>query len=178
MYEGKLVRLREKRKEDAESLARWFNVLETARLADGGAPFPQSPDEAMARVKAHAEGEFAVETLDGRLLGDCGCYDVSAQGRSCQVGWMIGDPEARGKGFGTDMILTLLRYLFRERNMERVMLTVFSYNAHGIRLYEKLGFVREGVLRENVFAMGRYHDEHAYSMLRREYEARYGGADV
>ena len=176
MYEGKLVRLRAKREEDAEMLSRWFCDLETARLADGGAPFPQSRDEALQRVKAHAEGEFAVETLDGRLLGDCGCYDVSKRNRCCQVGWMIGDPETRGKGYGTDMIQVLLKYLFCERNMERVMLTVFSYNDIGVRLYEKLGFVREGVLRDQVFTMGQHWDEYAYSMLRREYDAKYGGA--
>ena len=85
MYEGKLVRLREKREEDAEHLARWFCDLETARLADGGAPFPQSRDEALKRVREHNVGDFAVETLDGRLLGDCGCYGVSEQSRNCQV---------------------------------------------------------------------------------------------
>lgn len=174
MYEGKLVRLRAKREEDAEHLSRWFGDLETARLADGGAPFPQSRDEALKRVREHNEGDFAVETLDGRLLGDCGCYDVSEQSRNCQVGWMIGDPAMRGKGYGTDMIRVLLQYLFRERNMERVVLTVFSYNKAGIGLYEKLGFVPEGILRDQVYTMGKYHDEYVYAMLRREYEALYG----
>jgi RimJ/RimL family protein N-acetyltransferase len=52
------------------------------------------------------------------------------------------------------MIFVLLKYLFCERNMERVTLTVFSYNGSGVRLYEKLGFVREGVLREAVYTLG------------------------
>ena len=87
---------------------------------------------------------------------------------------MIGDPEMRGKGYGSDMIRVLLQYLFRERNMERVELTVFSYNKAGVHLYEKLGFVREGALRDHVYTMCRYHDEYVYAMLRREYEALYG----
>ncbi len=174
MYEGKLVRLRGKREEDAASIANWFGDLETARLADGGAPFPKSQEEVLERIREHIVGEFAVETLDGVLLGDCGCYDVNEQSRNCQVGWMIGDPAMRGRGYGTDMIRVLLKYLFCERNMMRVMLTVNAYNEKGVKLYEKLGFVREGVLRDNTYTRGRYHDEYVYAMLRREYERVYG----
>ena len=93
------------------------------------------------------------------------------------AGWFIGDPAMRGKGYGSDMILTFLKYLFEERNMDRVALTVNGYNAGAIRLYERLGFVREGVLRENVYTLGRFHDEYVYAMLRREYDALYGGTD-
>ncbi len=41
------------------------------------------------------------------------------------------------------------------------------------RAYEKVGFIREGTLRETWLLDGRWHDEHVYSMLRREYNARY-----
>ncbi|MEL7657044.1 MAG: GNAT family protein, partial [Bacillota bacterium] len=71
----------------------------------------------------------------------------------------------------------LLRYAFDELNLYRVQLTVFSYNPGAIRLYEKLGFVREGVFREAVHRDGARHDMILYGLLRREWEANRGKND-
>jgi RimJ/RimL family protein N-acetyltransferase len=50
-------------------------------------------------------------------------------------------------------------------------LTVFSYNDWAIRLYEKLGFQREGVFREFLQRDGQVYDMLLYGLLRREWEA-------
>lgn len=177
MYEGRLVRLRAVRDADIEASIPWLNDLDTMRLLEGGAPVPRTLESERAWVREQGENLFAIETQGGQFLGTCCVFSVSAQSRNCMAGWFIGDPAMRGKGYGSDMILTFLKYLFEERNMERVALTVNGYNAGAIRLYGRLGFVREGVLRENVYTLGRFHDEYVYAMLRREYDALYGGTD-
>lgn len=174
MYEGDLVRLRALCAEDAERYVNWLNDIGTMRLSSSGAPRPRSLEEVREQCKRPDGNRFAVETLDGRLIGMCNAFEIEDRNRSCKVGWQIGDPTARGKGYGSDMIRVFLGYLFRERNMERVELGVFAFNASAARLYEKLGFVREGALRDQVLAAGRRWDMHMYGMLRREYEARYG----
>lgn len=171
MYEGKRVRLRGFRPEEAEVCAKWLNDLETMRLAGGGAQRPRTVEECWTWLNKPGQNRFAVETLDGRLIGMCVLKDADEQSRHCMLGWLIGEKDARGQGYGSDMIRVLLKYAFEERGMARVALDTFGYNEGAIRLYERLGFVREGVLRENVYAMGRYWDGYFYSMLRGEYDA-------
>ena len=175
MYEGSLVRLRERRPdEEAPVCANWLNNPDTARRIAPGS-MPHTPEAERDYILRHTGDSFAVETLDGgQYIGNCGFFDVDSKARGCQVGWLIGDPAMRGRGYGSDMIITLLKFLFRQRNMLRVGLEVFACNGEAVRLYERLGFVREAVYREHVFSDGKYWDEYAYGMLREEFEKRYG----
>ncbi len=180
MYEGKLVRLRALREEDAERSAAWLNDIKTAYQTRGGAPTPFSLASEKEWIADHAgflenEHHFAIETLDGGYIGVCSYSEVNWQARNCTVGWFIGEPSMRNKGYGTDMIQTLLKICFCELDMHKVSLQVFSYNEAAVRLYERVGFVREAVFRERVFAMGKRWDEYKCGMLRSEYDARYGG---
>lgn len=174
MYEGVRVRLRAFRPEDAEICEKWLNDLDTMRLMGGGAQRPRTVEESWTWANQPGQSRFAVETREGRLIGMCTAKEFDEQSRSCMVGWLIGEKGARGQGYGTDMIRTLLGYTFGERRMERVALTVYAYNERAIRLYEKLGFEREGVLRAKEYTMGRYWDVYCYAMLKREYEVLYG----
>ena len=67
-----------------------------------------------------------------------------------------------------------MSHLFNKEFFETLVRRYDFIHAH-VRLYERLGFIREGAYRENVFAMGRRWDELVYSMLSDEYEAIYGG---
>lgn len=174
MYEGKLVRLRELRECEVAQCLKWMNCYDTVRLiAPGRMPITEAAEQEYFR--SHGADTFGVEIMEnGRYIGNCSFFDMDEKARSCCVGWVIGDESARGMGYGSDMIITLLMYLFRHRNMQRVALQVFEWNARAAALYERLGFVREAVYREHVYAEGRYWDEYCYSMLREEFEDRYG----
>lgn len=176
MYEGKLVRLREHRMDEVEILYRWMNDLETSRKLRGGGPRPYTLEQEQEWIRKNAgvrddENHFAVETLDGQLIGGCSYHQVDWRNRRCMVGWYIGDPGMRGKGYGTDMIKTLLNLCFTELNMRKVSLGVFEHNADAVRLYEKLGFVREGTFRKEIFTMDQWWDHYHYGMFREEWDA-------
>jgi RimJ/RimL family protein N-acetyltransferase len=180
MYEGKLVRLRELRSADAEKCYEWLNEINMAHKLYGGAPMPltlENERDFVARFsgRKNDQNHFGIETLDGRFIGVCSYNNVSWINRNCAVGWFIGDSAMRGRGFGTDMMRVLLNICFAELDMHKVYLNVYGYNEGAVRLYERLGFVREGAYRESAYAMGRRWDEYRYSMLRTEYQALYGG---
>ncbi len=84
----------------------------------------------------------------------------------------IGERENWGKGIGGEAMTLALDFTFRELNLHRVQLTVFEYNERAIALYERLGFVREGVCREFMQRDGRRYDMYLYGLLRREWEAQ------
>lgn len=184
MYNGKLVRLRELRIDDAETCLGWVNDLSVARKIYGGAPMPATIENERDFLRAvtgkkHDQNHFAIENPAGEFIGVCSYTGVDWTNRTCSIGWFIGEDAHRGRGYGTDMIKLMLDICFLEMDMHRVELNVFEYNTDAIRLYERLGFVREGAERRSVYSMGRRWDEIKMSMLRREYDALYGGdADV
>ncbi|NGM47244.1 GNAT family N-acetyltransferase [Rhodobacter sp. SGA-6-6] len=80
---------------------------------------------------------------------------------------------ARGKGEGRALIAAVQEVVFAEMAMHRIFLDVAADNAAGLRAFEAAGFVREGTMRECWLRPdGIWTDCHAWSMLRREWQAR------
>ena len=69
--------------------------------------------------------------------------------------------------------MTLLRYLFDDRQLERVWLTVLAWNEPAIASYKKVGFVVEGRLKEDCWIEGALHDQLILGILREEFNARW-----
>ena len=143
MYEGKKVRLRALRREDAPFFVRWMNSYET-QCNLGGQPHPLNLqdeerwiDSAFTRDDEHP---FAVETLDGQLLGSCNVHGIRWGNRCCQVGWVICDPAQRGKGYGR-ATLTFAMEKCRKLMGQRIILGAKTEKKS---FYEKHGFVTYG----------------------------------
>ena len=79
---------------------------------------------------------------------------------------------ARGQGIACRAMQMLIGYCFEELNLHCVTANVISENEASNGLFTRLGFHRDGLLRDRVFKADRYHDLVAYSMLREEYDAR------
>ena len=175
MYQGNKVRLRALDAADARLCAIWMNDRENLVNIAGGGRMPISEEEERDYILRNSYNTFGIELLDGgRLIGTCSFFEVDHQAAACKIGILIGEEQFRGKGYGGDAIVTLLKFLFLERNIYRVALDVYAYNRRAVALYERLGFVRECAYREQVYVNGRYWDKYAYAMLREEFEAKYG----
>lgn len=75
-----------------------------------------------------------------------------------------------GKGHGTAAVRTLVAWGFGELNLHLIFLRVFDDNARAVRSYEKVGFRREGRLRQDRFHRGRYSATLVMGLLRHEFE--------
>lgn len=95
--------------------------------------------------------------------------------RNTTLGVNIARP-FRGSGYGTEAIRWALEWSFRRAALHKVCLWCYEYNTTAMRLYEKLGFVREARLREQVWHDGRFWDDCGYSMLEREWRERHAHA--
>lgn len=81
---------------------------------------------------------------------------------------------AQGKGIGALATKEILRIAFMDFKLEKVYLNVLADNEKAIRLYEKTGFVYEGLFRNHLFLNGEYKSLKWYSMLKSEYLSLYG----
>jgi RimJ/RimL family protein N-acetyltransferase len=171
------LHLRPIRQDDLPVLRAWFDNPATMRF--WGRPMPlatadQFEADLAGRFRRFDEaGYFLIELLDGTPIGRIEYERLDSRARSAEVMILIGEEEARGKGYGTEAMVTLLRYLFHQRNLHRVGLTVIAWNERAIRSYEKVGFVVEGRLRDDLYFDGQYHDQVVMSILRDEFDARW-----
>lgn len=178
MYKGKKVILRAYKNEDIEKACEFVNDFEVKRNLVLDIPFPTSlleEKEWVENNKADKNGNynFAIEDIDsGKYIGGCGVHRVNWLSRNCYIGIMIGDKDYWGKGYGQDAINTLLDFCFNQMNLHKVKLGVFSFNKRAIKCYEKCGFKVEGVLKEEIFRDGVYHDEYSMAIFREEYIKR------
>ena len=162
MYDGKLVRLRAFEAGDLDANHAFVNDYETLRGMMSGIPFPASvADEQqwLNQQSSYTRGEyqFAIEDFEGDLVGRCGIIRVDWKNRLGELAIMIGTPY-RGKGYGTEAMGILCDFCFREMNLHRLKVTVFSFNEAALKCYEANGFVREGLLRQELWRDGAYHD--------------------
>jgi len=155
-FEGDLVRLRARERTDAPELNPMFDDPEV--LAGLKVAFPQSLQGYKEWVEATRASDrqqvFVIETLGGRnAIGICGLEEIDARARSAEYGIWIGKPHWR-HGYGTDATRIACRFGFRYLNLQRISLSVYATNEKAIRVYERVGFKREGLTRRGQFLGG------------------------
>lgn len=164
MYEGRLVRLRAFDNSDLMNVLAYANDYEVMRGASGAILYPSTVDDAardMGKNTSFTTGEyqFAIETKEARrFIGQCGFVKVNWKNRVGELAILIGEKDCRGKGYGADAIQTLCTFGFMEMNLRKIKALVFDFNEAALRCYEKCGFQREGVLKQEIYREGAYHD--------------------
>lgn len=174
MFEGKLVRLREYRKEDIPLKLCYINDSEVLQYLEPGIPYPVTLNEELRwfdSISAFKDTyRFAIETVsDSNYIGDCGINSIDWKNRIAGVSIFIGSGAYRGKGYGTEAMQLLISFIFDQMNVNKVRLFVYSFNERALRSYEKCGFRTEGVMRQEIFRNGEYFDVIAMGILRCEY---------
>ena len=98
------------------------------------------------------------ERKTGRAVGSVYIRDIEPIHQKAEYGIFIGEADARGKGYGTAAAKLMIRYCFEEMKLHRLFLRVYAENQQAIKSYEKAGFEREALLRDDVCIDGNYRD--------------------
>lgn len=149
---------------DAEAM-RWFG---TEPLPDEQAAQKVIDGWAAARTLANPGIRWGIERRDdGRLIGTCGMFRWNRPWRACMVGYELAR-DAWGQGYMREALLAMLGFGFVQMQLNRVEAQVHPDNLASLKLVERLGFVREGLLREAGWWDGQAQDLLQFSLLRRE----------
>ena len=171
MIVGQKTRLRAIEREDIPTFVRWFNDQEVRQFLEMYLPMSKAEEEEWfeAYLKDDSRRNFAIETGEGVHIGNIGLHDLDWKNRNAGLGIVIAEKEYWGRGYGSDAVMALLDFAFKEMNLHRIYLSVFDFNQRAIRCYEKCGFRHEGRAREALFRDGRYHDSQLMAILRQEF---------
>lgn len=175
MIISETVRLRAIERQDLPLFVAWLNDPEVRQHLLVNIPLSQAQEDGwfermLTRPLEEQPLGIEVRTPEGwRLVGNCSFFDLDWRNRCCEIGIFIGDKEYWSRGYGTQVMLLMLKYGFNTLNLNRVYLRVYESNPRGIKCYEKAGFRHEGRLRQAIFQDGRYIDLLILSVIRSEW---------
>lgn len=145
--------------------AQWFGFWDTNKLRRRLAE---------DQLIGSADGALAI-SVGEQSIGKVDWFTVTAWGRAnTSACWEIAIgifPEFRGKGYGTQAQRLLVEYLFAHYPRHRIQATTAAENTAEQRCLERLGFTREGLIRQAQWRSGAWHDQLIYSLLRDEWTA-------
>ena len=111
---------------------------------------------------------FVLEAPDGHIVGESVIDDIDWKIRKANFRIAIFHAVDREKGLGSWMVEKTRDFALEELNLHRLDLNVFSFNPRAERVYQKAGFVREGVLRDAVMDGDRYADDILMAIVKEE----------
>jgi RimJ/RimL family protein N-acetyltransferase len=162
------VRLRPWAASDHDALVRYGNNKLVWRNLTDMFPHPYTDADAVAWVKTANEpgpSIFLAIDVEGEAIGGIGV--IAGQGNSFhtgQFGYWLGQPHW-GKGIATRCALALRDHAFAGGRFKRLEAPVFAWNPASMRVLEKAGFEREGILRKSVLKDGQLIDSVLYAAI-------------
>ena len=174
---GELTVLRSKSMDDAEADYSWRIDPELARL-DATRPVTLTFTE---YLRYHRDDvnypspwsvRMAIDTLDGRHIGNSMYYDINTEKSQCELGIMIGDRDYWSQGYGTDVIKTALARIFTNTELERVYLHTLTHNLRAQKSFAKAGFTPVRKVKRDGYEFV------LMEIWRREWEVIYAGSNA
>jgi ribosomal-protein-serine acetyltransferase len=151
-------------------LRQWMPWTDRTQTADDVREFIE---RAQAQDDAN-EGPQMGLWIDGVFGGSLGCHTIDWANRNCSIGYWL-DQQQQGKGLITRCCAVLLDYLFDELGLHRVEIRCGTGNTRSCAIPERLGFTREGVLRQAERINDRWLDLVVWSILEAEWRDRKRG---
>jgi ribosomal-protein-serine acetyltransferase len=140
------------------------------------ADLDQTVDDTRAFIRAgleqyaNNEGFHAGIWVDGRLAGGIGVHKIDWRNRQTSIGYWL-DASCRGRGIVTRACRVLISHLFDELGLNRLEIRCAVGNTKSLAIPERLGFTREGVIRQGEWVGDRPMDLAVYGLLRSEWRA-------
>lgn len=112
----------------------------------------------------------AVIEADGVPVGTIGLLSIDRKNNKAEFYIAMGEIAYKGKGVAKEASRLILTYGFEVVGLNRIYLFTEVENVVAQKLFERLGFVREGVMRQDIFSHGKYVDRIAYSFLKEDWK--------
>ena len=171
MLKGRSITLRPVRETDLDQFYEYY-----LDIANRGDYYPHGIASETAFKKTFREtglwekdeGTLLIIGETGQMIGYIEFFKTVGYLDEYEIGYLIFQPEHRGKGATTEAVNLLVRYLFETKRMNRLRLIIHPDNASSRRVAEKCGFRHEGTSRGAWFSKGKHQDVEVYAILRHE----------
>ncbi|MBI2450010.1 MAG: GNAT family N-acetyltransferase [Candidatus Nealsonbacteria bacterium] len=163
--------------QDAENVVKWAgdsdvrDALRYFSFFHNGATLDRQLEYFCKIIESRNDHIFVIGFKSGEFLGTCGLHDIDWVNNNLRIGIIIFNKNYWRQGYGTSSLNLLLGFAFGKLGMNKVYLTARADNDLAIHIYEKFGFKREGVMRDEYRVEGgRYIDLLRMSILKSEWK--------
>lgn len=170
MFTGKRASLRPFEWEDAEKYRQWVNDAAVISLVDRVLPVTAEEHRRWYEsIISHRQAAiFAVEAIpEKQFVGCVWLYDIDCRHRHAELRILVGDKQYWGKGIGQDAISILVQFAFKNLNLHKVYAYVLTTNERALKTFRKVGFIREGVLKQERYVNGKFVDVVRFGCVRK-----------
>jgi len=163
MIIGNNINLRPLKKSDWDKTIQWRNDPNIKAMAMMH-PYPITEFlekewyEDLLKSKSNKVIYFAITDKNDNPVGYIFLNNINLIHRNCYMGIVIGNTDQRGKGIGSEAIKLISEYAFKTLNLHKIIVEVVVENKQAIKVYEKLGFVHEGCMKQHFFLNGGFSD--------------------
>ena len=175
MLESRRLTLKPIGEDDVEHIMTWVNnpnvIGNIATLS--GKPFTRKQELAYIKRMQDSPDDQVFSIWDeDKYVGQTGIHQIYQRSRTGRIAIVIADINQMGKGYGSEALKVMLDYAFSPNGLglHKIWLIVFEGNERSLRTYERIGFIREGVLREEYYHEGQYHNMVRMSILASEWK--------
>lgn len=176
MLKGNLIGLTAVEKTDIKQLMDWRNNAENRKYFREYRELNMTMQEQWFQQKVINDQNtimFSIRRLnDNELLGCCGFVYINWVHRHADLSLYIGweDVYIDEVGYAEDACRVLLNYGFEELGFNKVWTEIYEFDDRKRKLYDKIGFKQDGLLRQNYYSDGRWFDSRILSILATEFE--------
>ena len=177
MLVGDKILLRALERADLKRTLQWVNTPEIADALSLSAPISKEQQERWFEALSNDDAKVVFAICDkesGEHIGNVSFRDIDPVDGNARFSIFIAGPEYRGRGVGSEATRLALEYAFGPLDLHKVYLKTTSTNGPAIAMYERLGFVREGCLRQQERRGKTFVDKVLFGILAEEFRLTSG----
>lgn len=174
MKQNKTINLRLFKKSDIDLKVKWINDTEVNKYLHYD--FPLCPDRTLSWFNSiignNTREDFVYEVVErgnSIPIGLIGLLGIDNKNRKAEFYIVNGEKKYWGQGLATVATKEFLTHAFLKHNLNKIYLYTEVDNTPAQKLFEKIGFQREGLLKDDLIHMGRKIDRYYYGIYRKDY---------
>lgn len=170
MMPERTIRIRKFEKRDIPKKVEWINNPENNRFLHYDIPISEGKTEQWFDKHYGEDTRFdAVIEVDNTPIGTIGLLNIDKKNSKAEYYIAMGEPDYKGKGFAKRASLLILKYGFEDLGLNRIYLFTEVDNVVAQKMFEHIGFVKEGIVHQDTFSHGKFVDRIIYGLLKEDW---------
>ncbi len=171
MLSGEKVYLKLVEFDDIPNRVKWINdpEVQNTLVYDIPTSLSKTTEWYKKTIMDNTRREFSIFTKDGENIGFCGLINYDIKAKKAEFHFLIGNKSYWNGGYGTETCKLLMEYGFEELGLNKIYAYYLLHNKGSCRVFEKLGWIKEGLFKEEIYGHGKLWDVYYVAIFRKEW---------